>query len=97
MNVSASAGDGKLFGIDELVEVMVDCTYVPVRNKDGPFFMAVDHCFNISGRGTVLTGTVIQGKVQVKDVSKSKRNRRKGYSAGKRTKSTFASICLIFF
>lgn len=44
--------------------------YIPVRNKDEPFFMAVDHCFNVSGRGTILTGTIIQGQVKVKDVSR---------------------------
>ncbi len=30
-----------------------------------PFLFAVDHCFQMKGSGTVLTGTVLQGKVSV--------------------------------
>ncbi len=40
----------------------------PVRNTCGPFQMAVDHCFAMSGQGTVLTGTVMRGVVSVGEV-----------------------------
>ena len=37
----------------------------PVRSKEGPLLIAVDHCFPIKGKGTVLTGTVLHGQVKV--------------------------------
>eukprot|EP00698_Gefionella_okellyi_P019832 TRINITY_DN6144_c0_g1_i2.p1 TRINITY_DN6144_c0_g1~~TRINITY_DN6144_c0_g1_i2.p1 ORF type:complete len:333 (-),score=78.06 TRINITY_DN6144_c0_g1_i2:726-1724(-) len=40
---------------------------VPVRSDTGPFLFAVDHCFLVKGQGTVLTGTVLAGKVSVND------------------------------
>ncbi|KAL9647585.1 hypothetical protein ABK040_006941 [Willaertia magna] len=30
-----------------------------------PFLFMIDHCFAIKGKGTVLTGTVLQGKIEV--------------------------------
>lgn len=39
----------------------------PVRLKDKDFLMSVDSAMNISGRGTVVTGTVEQGKCKVGD------------------------------
>ena len=35
--------------------------------NERPFSMAVDHCFNIKGKGSVLTGTVLSGKVKIDD------------------------------
>jgi len=32
------------------------------------FYFAIDHCFALKGRGTVLTGTVLSGSVSVNDV-----------------------------
>lgn len=29
--------------------------------------MLADHCFKIKGKGTILTGTVIEGKVKIGD------------------------------
>lgn len=29
--------------------------------------MLVDHCFKIKGKGTIMTGTVIDGKIKVGD------------------------------
>jgi len=42
-------------------------TYIPVpeRAVDKPFLMPVEDVFSISGRGTVVTGRVEQGKVKV--------------------------------
>jgi len=35
--------------------------------NSGPFTMAVDHCFNVKGKGTILTGTVLSGQVKIDD------------------------------
>lgn len=40
---------------------------LPQRSNEGPLLIAVDHCFPIKGKGTVLTGTVLQGQVTVGD------------------------------
>ena len=37
------------------------------RNFEANFVFAVDHCFPIKGHGTVLTGTVLQGRISVND------------------------------
>ncbi len=39
-----------------------------VRDIHGPFHMSVDHCFAVSGQGTVLTGTVMRGSISVGDM-----------------------------
>ena len=38
---------------------------VPERPIDKDFMMSVDSTFTIPGRGTVVTGTVEQGKIKV--------------------------------
>ena len=43
-------------GINELVCIIQRCVCIPIRNEDGPFYFAIDHCFPIKGHGTVLTG-----------------------------------------
>ena len=37
------------------------------RTVAGSFLFAIDHCFAIKGQGTVLTGTVLNGKAAVND------------------------------
>lgn len=51
--------------IDSVLK-MVD---IPDRNrgKNKDFLFAIDHCFQIKGQGTVITGTVLAGKVKVGD------------------------------
>jgi elongation factor Tu len=39
----------------------------PVREKDKPFLMPVEDVFSISGRGTVCTGRIEQGVINVND------------------------------
>jgi elongation factor Tu len=39
----------------------------PERPKDKPFLMPVEDVFSISGRGTVATGRIEQGVVNVND------------------------------
>ena len=41
--------------------------YEPKRSIKGNFIFSVDHCFPISGQGTVLTGTVLQGCVGINE------------------------------
>src|SRR5438309_2784406 len=52
----------------KIVELMeaVD-TYIPepVRDADKPFLMPIEDVFTITGRGTVVTGRVEQGKIEV--------------------------------
>ena len=54
-------------GMEELIECLRDRSYIPQRNPTGAFMFAVDHCFSIRGQGTVMTGTVLSGKVSVND------------------------------
>lgn len=51
--------------IDELMKAVDDSIPVPVRDLDKPFLMSVEDVFSISGRGTVVTGRIEQGKVKV--------------------------------
>lgn len=37
--------------------------------KDMGFVFAVDHCFTITGQGTILTGTVLSGTTSVGQVT----------------------------
>eukprot|EP01137_Pigoraptor_chileana_P028344 Opistho-2@12196 len=54
-------------GIADLMETLKKGMPRPTRNSDGPFSLAVDHCFGIKGQGTVMTGTVISGSISVND------------------------------
>lgn len=44
--------------MEELVAALDKYIPLPVREKDKDFLMSVDSAMNISGRGTVVTGTV---------------------------------------
>uniref|UniRef100_A0A6P4FLT2 Selenocysteine-specific elongation factor n=1 Tax=Drosophila rhopaloa TaxID=1041015 RepID=A0A6P4FLT2_DRORH len=54
--------------IPELRNGLIEAFFKPDRNVTDPLLMYVDHCFGIKGQGTVCTGTLLQGKVQVNDV-----------------------------
>lgn len=45
------------------LEQMKPFLFVPERNIKNPFLFAVDHCFNLKGKGTVCTGTVLEGNI----------------------------------
>jgi len=53
--------------IKELMEAVDSFIPEPARPKDKPFLMPVEDVFSISGRGTVCTGRVEQGIVNVND------------------------------
>jgi len=52
-------------GILKLMEEVDRYIPLPVRPLDKPFLMPVEDIFSISGRGTVVTGRIEQGKVKV--------------------------------
>ena len=54
-------------GLDELITCIKEECFLPKRNTTGPFTFSVDHCFSIKGKGTVMTGTVLNGSISVND------------------------------
>ena len=62
--VSAINGDG-IEELKNLIDKMTET--IAVRSSTGPLRLPVDRSFVISGFGTVVTGTLIQGAVQVGD------------------------------
>jgi elongation factor Tu len=53
--------------MDKLVAALDKNIEIPVREKDKDFLMSIDSSVNIPGRGTVVTGTVEQGKCKIGD------------------------------
>jgi len=53
--------------IFELMDAIDTFIPEPARDIDKPFLMPVEDVFSISGRGTVVTGRVDRGKIQVGD------------------------------
>lgn len=47
-----------------LKEVLLDQIVLPERQADQKFLYLIDHCFKIKGKGTVVTGTVVEGRVK---------------------------------
>ena len=61
----AAGSDG--LGVGELVRTLGACTRLPARDASRPFLYAIDHCFSIRGRGTVLAGTVLSGSIRTQE------------------------------
>jgi elongation factor Tu len=53
--------------LDELLDTMDKYFIIPDRALDKPFLMPIEDVFSISGRGTVVTGAIAQGRVKVGD------------------------------
>lgn len=53
--------------LNELILSLLQHIDFPKRSVEGPFIYSADHCFVIKGQGTVLTGTVIRGRVGTGD------------------------------
>jgi len=51
--------------IRELMQVVDETVVMPKRDIEKPFLMPIEDVFSISGRGTVVTGRIEQGKVKV--------------------------------
>lgn len=56
-------------GVQKLINILKANTFVPERSTNSStMILAVDHCFLVKGKGTVMTGTVIQGTLTLNDV-----------------------------
>ena len=64
--VSSTTGDGIPEFIQTLDELSVK---IPERTSAGLFRLPVDRVFTMKGFGTVITGTLISGRIQVGDTS----------------------------
>lgn len=51
--------------IEELMKAVDEYIPEPVRDTDKPFLMSVEDIFSIKGRGTVATGRVERGKIEI--------------------------------
>ena len=61
-------GDAKYEeAIDKLMAAVDEKIPTPTREVEKPFLMPVEDVFSISGRGTVATGRVEKGRVQIND------------------------------
>ena len=68
--LKALEGDTSEIGVDsvkKLVETLDTYVPEPERAVDLPFLMPIEDVFTISGRGTVVTGRIERGKVNVGD------------------------------
>ena len=65
----AEDGSPAAFGIETLINTILLNISIPNREvtKNQPFQFAVDHCFQIKGQGTVMTGTILSGQVKIGD------------------------------
>lgn len=53
--------------IQELLDTLDTYIEEPVREVDKPFLMAIEDVFTITGRGTVVTGRIERGEVNIND------------------------------
>lgn len=58
----------KCQGIEELRNTLLEQVSLPVRQWSGSLKIPISHSFNIAGIGTVVTGTILRGKVKAGDV-----------------------------
>ena len=66
--LKALQGDAEAIkSIEELMKAVDEYILEPKRDLDKPFLMPVEDVFSIKGRGTVVTGRVERGKINVND------------------------------
>ena len=68
--LAAAEGKNHELGRDRVLELMAavdENIPEPTRDLDKPFLMPIEDVFSIAGRGTVVTGRIEQGKVNVGD------------------------------
>ena len=56
-----------LAAIDKLMDAVDEWIPTPERDNDKPFLMSIEDVFTITGRGTVVTGRVERGKLNLND------------------------------
>jgi len=56
-------------GIDDLITAVLQQVEIPDRQRGAQkdFLFAIDHCFQIKGKGTIITGTVLAGQAAIGD------------------------------
>ncbi|KAL9184530.1 hypothetical protein ACHAXT_012500 [Thalassiosira profunda] len=68
--LAAAEGRDPELGAERVLELMQACDDnipEPTRDLDKPFLMPIEDVFSIAGRGTVVTGRVEQGQVNIGD------------------------------
>ena len=65
--IEGDTSDIGIPSIEKLIEAMDSFIPVPERPVDQKFLMPIEDVFSISGRGTVVTGRIERGKVNVGD------------------------------
>lgn len=68
--LAAAEGKTPELGEEKILELMEACDAnipEPVRDLDKDFLMPIEDVFSIAGRGTVVTGRVEQGKINIGD------------------------------
>ncbi|EGC33551.1 hypothetical protein DICPUDRAFT_56378 [Dictyostelium purpureum] len=55
----------KPIGLNELYKELNKYLVVPKREEKGDLLFEFDHCFQIKGQGSVLTGTILRGTIEV--------------------------------
>ena len=51
--------------VEELLEAVDESIPEPVRDMDKPFLMSIEDVFTVAGRGTVVTGMVLRGRLPI--------------------------------
>ena len=65
-------------GITELKESLHRLLRPTKRIVNGAFLMPIDHAFSIKGHGTVVTGTILRGQLQINDEVELMPQRQRG-------------------
>eukprot|EP01138_Halocafeteria_seosinensis_P001468 gb/GECG01001504.1/.p1 GENE.gb/GECG01001504.1/~~gb/GECG01001504.1/.p1 ORF type:complete len:546 (+),score=63.97 gb/GECG01001504.1/:1-1638(+) len=50
-----------------ILEAIAVNSPVPSRDSTRPLLFNVDHCFSLKGKGTILTGTILAGRLNIND------------------------------
>lgn len=52
-----------------MITAILEQVEIPDRNRGSQkdFLFAIDHCFSIKGKGTIVTGTVLAGAAAIGD------------------------------
>lgn len=66
--ISATTENGNIITLkDAMLEAVRNCSADADDDPAEPLLFSIDHCFTIRGKGTICTGTVLQGVLRVGD------------------------------